>query len=138
MIKIGYPPNIAEIEIVLPVSDQNVFSYYPDVYVPSGKELDPDLALHEQIHLESQKTIGVENWWRQYLTNPSFRLQEELAAFSAQLAYGKKVYPVKTSDQMKHDFASLLSGKQYKTGFTYHEAETALRRKVKEYDKIDI
>lgn len=131
----SYPPNINEINLVLPTSDKNVFSYYPDVYVPSGKELDPDLMLHENIHLEQQKAIGVENWWRKYLTDPQFRLEQELASFSAQLTYGKKVYPTKVSDQMKHDFASLLSGSQYQTGLTYQEAEAALRRKTREFEK---
>lgn len=135
MIKSGYPPNIQEIEMVLPVSEKNVFSYYPDIYVPSGKELEPDLMLHENIHLEQQKAIGTEKWWRQFLTDKSFRLEQELAAFAAQLAYGKKVYPVKVSDQMKHDFACLLSGEQYQTGLTYQEAENQLRRKAIDFEK---
>lgn len=130
-----YPPNIQEIEMILPVNDQNVFSYYPDIYVPSGKELDPDLLLHENIHLEQQKATGVENWWRKYLSDSQFRLEQELAAFSAQLAYGKKIYPVKTSDKMKHDFAVLLSGKQYQTGLTYQQAENMLRRRTIDFEK---
>lgn len=131
----SYPPNINEINLVLPTNDTNVFSYYPDIYVPSGKELEADLMLHENIHLEQQKAIGVQNWWRKYLIDIHFRLDQELAAFAAQLAYGKEVYPVKTSDQMKQDFAFLLSGKQYQTGLTYQEADTALRRRAREFEK---
>ena len=91
------------------------------------------MLLHENIHLEQQKTIGVESWWQQFLTNKDFRYEQELQAFAAQLAYGKNIYPVKTSDQMKHDFAILLSGKQYQTGKSYQECEQALRIKARTY-----
>ena len=133
----SYPPNYRDILLALPDVAKNekaVFCYGDDLYNPSGGEIEADLLLHEQIHSAQQKAIGVENWWRKFLTDPYFRFDQELSAFSAQLAYGKKVYPVKTSDKMKHDFAVLLSGKQYQTHMSYQEAEIALRRKTREFD----
>jgi hypothetical protein len=134
----GYPPNIGLIRMAFPVTDKQVFAYYPNIYSPSGKELSPDLRLHEEIHLAQQKDMGADAWWNRYLTDAEFRYGEELAAFGSQLAYGRRVYLRKIYDAMLVDFSLQLSGELYKTGRKYYECERDLRRKVKEYESVEV
>ena len=131
-----YPPNYSRIIDVLGTSNGDIlFAYYPHIYNPGGSNVSPDLLLHENIHLEQQKSIGVDEWWKRYLADNQFRYEQELIAFAGQYAYGKKVYKTKISDQMLSDFALLLSGPMYKTGVSYQQVHVAIRRKQKQYAK---
>lgn len=69
---------------------------YPNIYVPlwfftdllRGKVtpyMEAVLA-HEQTHLDRQVATGVNLWYRRYIFEPTFRLDEELVAIQAQLA----------------------------------------------------
>lgn len=82
MIKKARPPNFADIVTVFPMarSPTIIFSYAPDIYVPSGNQLPDYLMEHEKVHVDRQKKMGVEDWWQRYLANVSFRFEEELVA----------------------------------------------------------
>ena len=129
-----YPPNIQEIRATFPITENQVFAYHPNIYNPSGKEIEKHLKLHEEVHLKSQEKIGVQNWWFQYLTNPQFRLEEELIAYATQYAFGKKVYGDKIGKIMLHDFAVSLSSPLYGGIIETSKAETKIRIKAKEYE----
>lgn len=63
-----------------------VIAYYPDIYVKEGY-LPESKIVHEKVHLERQKEIGVVWWWERYLSDKKFRLQEELMAYQAEIDY---------------------------------------------------
>lgn len=128
----AYPPNIQAISAHFPVTDETVFAYSPDIYVPSGKHLEDHLILHETIHIEQQKEKP-EAWWEMYLTDPDFRLSQELMAFAAQYALITRTRPVKTQHQALFDFAKNLSGELYGNIISYRDAENAIRKKAKAY-----
>lgn len=80
------PPNYEKILAVLPGASRPgvIFAYAPDVYVPSGKPLPPELVAHEAAHIARQVEFGVEIWWDRYLAEPKFRYAEELIAHACE------------------------------------------------------
>ncbi len=60
-----------------------IFAYYPYIHSYKGN-LRKDLVVHESVHLERQKEIGVEIWWDHYLNEEQFRFREEVLAYRAQ------------------------------------------------------
>lgn len=63
-----------------------IIAYGDTVYTASGG-LTPDLRVHEQTHLDQQKKIGVDIWWKRYLDDKVFRFEQELEAYRNQAAY---------------------------------------------------
>lgn len=83
----GYPPNIDEIRARLKPRPRTIFAYGDVIYAPGGGVLPPDLLAHEHVHSDQQARIGgPEKWWRRYLDDPSFRLEQEVEAYRAQYA----------------------------------------------------
>jgi hypothetical protein len=86
-----WPPNIRSIRAVLPVSERNIFAYGGIIYNPGGGGLSPELVAHEAVHFEQQRKLnrwyrrnGAEVWWRRFLRDPEFRLEQELEAHRAE------------------------------------------------------
>ncbi len=74
-----WPPNIDELREHFPITDSVIFTYSPNVYVPSGTPLTPALEEHEKVHLNQQKD-NPDVWWRYYLMDVQFRYEQELEA----------------------------------------------------------
>ena len=139
-IKHERPPNwdaiVAAFPAVAEKEDVAVFTYFPYVYVPGGLPLTPDLETHERVHLAQQGAYPgeVEVWWDNYLTTPVFRLEQELEAYGAQLAfmkpYGNRVFEY-TKDRLAKD----LSGPLYGNLISYGEAVSKLRRHARSTDQ---
>lgn len=79
-----YPPNFKEIDAVFHIADRpgTIFTYGPNVYVPSRIPLTPELYAHEAVHVR-QQTDPVA-WWERYYVDPAFRLEQELEAHIAE------------------------------------------------------
>ena len=58
-----------------------VYCKYP---IPPSKEV------HEFVHVDQQLAYGVQKWWNRYITDPEFRLSQELEAYSTEVAWIKK------------------------------------------------
>lgn len=139
VIKHEYPPNFSEIESQFTYEGQSlkgkdvVFTYYPHIYVPSGRELPPDLQVHENIHLHQQEEMTVKVWWMRYLKDPDFRLEQELEAYGAQARFwkpwGNKMFRFKVMD-----FARDLSSDAYGNIISFAEAESKIRNVAKNID----
>jgi hypothetical protein len=129
----SYPPNYQIISENFPVTENQVYAYYPNIYIPSDKDPEPSLLLHENVHCESQKKIGVDVWWFRYITDREFRLEEELIAFAAQFAFIKTVYQGQQVKDMLHEFAVNLSSPLYGNLVSKSEADTLIRLRAKEY-----
>jgi hypothetical protein len=93
MIRIENPPLIDEIDAAFHVRGQPiVFAWGEDIYNPSGGELSPCIVAHEGVHGERQLDYpapegslynaeqAVTAWWRHYIADPAFRLDEEIPA----------------------------------------------------------
>lgn len=86
----AYPPNIDKIDAALHVRRLRdiVFTYDGKIYAPDNADLPYDLHEHERVHIEQQESYGGSDaWWDRYLSDVEFRLDQEVEAYSAQLAY---------------------------------------------------
>lgn len=87
------PPNYEAIERLFGLANirNAVFTYGDTVYAPTARleadgtvHLSGDLEAHEAVHITQQATYGVDAWWGIYLSDPAFRLAQELQAYRAQ------------------------------------------------------
>ncbi len=56
-----------------------IFTYGNTIY--SKFQIDPIKVSHEMIHVRQQSEIGKEIWWEKYLSDPKFRLDQEIEAY---------------------------------------------------------
>jgi len=82
----SYPPNIADIRAVLPVTANNIFCYGDTIYSPSTDNLSGALLAHEAVH-QKQQGDNPHAWWQKFLADPKFRLEQELPAHQAEYRY---------------------------------------------------
>lgn len=131
-IKIGYPPNYQEIKNAFSLGKTKgiIFSYFPYIYNPDNITIPDDFLYHEQIHLDIQKEIGAKKWWDKYLSDESFRYEQELLAYGKQHQYSKNIFKRKEVDDRLDFFASVLSDGVYGKNKTYHEVHSQLRHVV--------
>lgn len=77
------PPNIDDIKKVFTINDTTVFTYGDIIYNPNNCPLDIPIRAHEELH-SRQQGDDPEGWWRKYLDNVEFRMEQELAAYQVQ------------------------------------------------------
>jgi hypothetical protein len=83
----GFPPNIDELRARFNPPPGTVFAYGDTIYSPANVNLSADLIAHETTHFAQQaRSGGPEAWWRRYIDDPQFRLEQELEAYRAQYA----------------------------------------------------
>ena len=83
----GTPPNYKSIVAVFPFAANEgvIFTYGDTVYVNGTPEIPPQLKAHEAVHVNQQALFTSPNaWWKRYLTDPAFRLEQELVAHRAE------------------------------------------------------
>lgn len=78
-----WPPNVADIRAVLPISDRNIFTYGGKIYSPGALTLPEPLIEHEKVHIQQQGRWH-KRWWRKYLRSKEFRLSQEIPAHKAE------------------------------------------------------
>lgn len=85
------PPMFDEIDAAFNVKGKPVlFAWGDRIYVPLPLgELSKALLAHEAVHGERQTKYqgGIEAWWKRYIAEPRFRLDEEIPAHRAELAH---------------------------------------------------
>lgn len=86
MIIVARPPNFEQIHAAFPKADGDgvMFAYDGNIYNPSGNVIPPALIAHEEVHLERQRIVGADLWWKQYLADSMLRYEEELLAHAAE------------------------------------------------------
>jgi len=92
----AFPPIYAEILAAFPEAAHRkpIFAWGDIIYNPHGIEVTRELQVHEKVHGDRQLGTAVNGtargedairvWWHRYLTNPGFRLMEELLAHAAE------------------------------------------------------
>jgi len=84
------PPNYRFIIEAFPAVAETrgvLFAYGSILYNPDNTRMTPALWAHERIHGARQDLHegGVDGWWQQYITDPKFRLVEEVLSYKAEL-----------------------------------------------------
>lgn len=81
------PPNYAEIKAAFNPGPTAVFAYGDTIYSPLSDQLPADLIAHERVHFRQQAELGgPDAWWRRYIDDPQFRLEQEVQAYREQYA----------------------------------------------------
>lgn len=125
------PPNFAEIDAEFNVAGLPVLFCYGDtIYNPSRVGISPSLRAHEAVHSRRQGG-NVEGWWRRYIAEPAFRLDEEIPAHVEEY---KKFCSDNTEGQGRnarrmalHQIAKRLSSKLYGGLIRYDAARKIIK-----------
>lgn len=124
-----YPPNIAEIRKHFEVDGKEIYYTYGDtIYNPTGRKIDDDFIHHEEVHMRQQAAVGgPEEWWRRFIEDPKFRIEQEAEAYGKQVRYTRRKNAKRAL--IDHaDFAKSLSGPIYGSALTTSEAYQAIHR----------
>lgn len=126
----GFPPNIKEINNVLPTKGKSrvIYTYGDTVYIPNGEPLSDDLEVHESVHVVQQAEMGADVWWKRFLDEPEFRLSQELEAYRAQWLFIKVNKNRKIKRAMFKHIVDSLSSPTYGNMVTRIEAEELLEK----------
>lgn len=118
-----YPPNIEAIRKVFTFTRRVIFCYGDYIYNPSGVFVDRAMIVHEKVHSDRQKEIGVRDWWNKYLADPEFRIQEEVLAYGAQYkTFSKYASNKEVSIEYAKKLATALSGDTYGNCISFKDA----------------
>jgi len=117
-------------------SEGTLYAYGDKIYNPSGGEIPPDLIVHEEKHIKQQYDLapiikhgeagpstetpdrdleqGAEIWWKRYVEDEYFRLEQELQAYAAQFRYVCKFQKDRNArSKILLNYAAVLSGPMY-------------------------
>jgi hypothetical protein len=97
---------------------------YEDIHSASPDSYHIGLIIHEQEHIKRIRPYGPVRWYLRYLLWPSFRLEEELAAYGRQFEYLKSLGLTYDLDRC----ARRLAGFVYLWSTSRRQALTRLRR----------
>lgn len=90
-----------------------IFTYGDKLYNPHGVSISPDLMIHEEVHAKQQSEMGPDPWWKKYLDDKEFRLNQELEAYRAQYKYVKEHFSRPQRRDLLKFFCETLSGPIY-------------------------
>mgnify|MGYP001570703982 CR=1 FL=1 len=75
-----FPPIFDEIDARFHVRGKPIiFAFGDRIFNPTGIALTPHLMAHEAVHSRRQGG-DIVGWWRRYIDDPQFRLEEEIPA----------------------------------------------------------
>jgi len=121
------PPNVEEIALLLGYQPHASYCYGDTIFNPSGKELPADIIFHESVHCRQQGS-NPQGWWYNYLTDPEFRLRQEVEAYGEQYLFAKRhIKEAKVLSWAKESMAFALSSEAYGSLLTYGQAESKIR-----------
>lgn len=143
----AYPPNYVQIRTAFPqvVGRQGILYAWGDrIYNPSGVNLPWWLKEHEEVHGSRQSHVfhpqntalgtewendAIRTWWDKYITDPNFRLWEEILAHRAEWEVYSSLY-VNRAQQKTYlaSMAERLSGPLYNNMIGLAEAVKEITR----------
>lgn len=93
-------------------------------------EIPPEKTIHELVHLKQQEKIGKDLWWELYLSQDSFRLEQETEAYKKEYSFIRdNIKDRNVRFEFLYEMARNLSSEQYGRLCTGDEA-IALIQKV--------
>lgn len=86
-------------------------------------DVPPQKVIHELVHSKRQEKIGKELWWDLYLSNPSFRLEEEVLAYRREYEFFcESIKDRNQRFEYLYELSRILASKQYDLSITGSEA----------------
>jgi len=118
----AYPPNIDEIRARFNPPRGTIYAYGDTIYAPDSGPLPADLIAHEEVHFVQQRRVGgPEAWWRRYIDDARFRLEQEVEAYRVQWAIVRDMPRPERRARLQHICRS-LSSRMYGGIVTYEQA----------------
>ena len=132
MIKPGRPPNFDKILAKFPMAAGFgvIFAYGEDIYTTGSLWIPEYLLAHEQVHMSRQIPTGIESWWDMYLSDSSFRYDEELLAHAAEYKFQAKYGGRSFLRSLLKTTASRLAAPLYGYDITLKKATIDLRKEL--------
>lgn len=148
---VGFPPNYDIISAALQPEAHAIFCYGDTIYNPSDRKLSPDVEFHESIHARQQGD-SPDAWYARYLTDPMFRLEQEIEAYGEQYHYARthieaEAFKAEVEGKVLvagkkkllgwalTSMAKALSGPSYGNLLTLPQAESRIRHYVANHTK---
>lgn len=95
---IDFPPMFDEIDARFKVRGRGViFAWGTRIFNPDRIDIPPSLMAHEAVHGERQLRADITDWWKHYIDDAAFRVQEELPAHQAEYRYLLEHAPNRTA-----------------------------------------
>lgn len=109
--------------------ESGVIFTYGDLITNCEGSMSEDLIAHETHHTTQQESFGgPDKWWREYLDNPEFRLDQELECYRKQYKWVLNNIPSKQIQfQSLMHYARSISGKMYGDMITLDQAIKLIR-----------
>jgi len=112
-------------------TDGAIYAYGNTIYNPSGKELPPDLIIHEETHCRQQGD-NPDAWWGRYLDDQYFRINQECEAYAYQFKFiCNHVKDRNQRDKILHNMAQILSSPTYGSVIGAQTAYKMIKNKSK-------
>lgn len=109
----AYPPMYNQIAAKFELGPRTIFTWHDKIYNPSGGHISKDLIAHEEVHTVQQNGFPA-TWWRRYLDEQEFRLDQEREAYGRQYQYLCSQNPNRNFQfQVLLQLALFLSGPMY-------------------------
>lgn len=109
--------------------EQTFWAYGDVIYNPGGISIREDILAHEAQHgvQQSAHPEGVDGWWRQYLSEPRFRLEQEAEAYGVQYRWFCAHYKDRNQrNKFLLMIAKQLSGPLYQVAVSQIQARTMI------------
>ena len=109
---------------------RTVFAYGDVIYNPARVEIPDHLFVHEGTHLDQHQHDDhvASIWWKRYIADPAFRLEQEVEAYRAQYKFiCSKVKDKNARFRNLHIIATDLSGPMYGRVISYTDALRRIR-----------
>lgn len=129
-----YPPNVKDIMRVIPdlmKFKDAVFTYGQTIHNPGNGYMDECVQLHEAQHsLQQDKEGGPKRWWKRWIAEPTFRMNQEVEGYGFQYRRFCELHKDRNKRfSYLYQIASSLASKQYGGVISLSEA----RRRISEY-----
>lgn len=106
-----------------------IFCYGKCIYNPTGVIIPPHLIKHEEVHSEQQGK-DPDEWWKKYIADPVFRLEQEIPAHQVEWQEYMKHHPDRPHRRFYlRQLSHRLAGRLYGNLITVANAKKAIKEK---------
>ena len=134
------PPILKEIKAMFPKLNPNktLFAWGDILFNPGNMPVSPDMWEHEETHERQQKNYPIKAfsklgkvacWWEQYLSDPKFRLSQEVEAYQAQFKMiCKMILDEPIQQKLLDTLATHLSSDMYGNMISFEDAKKIISK----------
>lgn len=109
-----------------------VMVYGDTIHQSFPEKMDPDLYVHELVHVRQHTAYpgGAEAWWKRYMEDKTFRIDQELEAYRTQYKWCQENVDRNTRRAILKHCAKDLSSDLYGNVMTYDQAVDLIKQAI--------